>query len=149
MGALKDFHGRGVSRYQRAWNRALQAAWAVDEADLPPAANRGDGPPPPRSWKQRDPEAAARLDRARSGLGELAEKLGLPVENLLTPDLVRRLMWEPPSTDRDGSAEGVADFLAAGGARPWQIELTTGLLADALVKRPAAEAAPQPGGADG
>ncbi len=139
MRALKDFHGRGVSRYQRAWGRALQAAWAVNEADLPPVANRSDGPPPPRSWQQRNPEAAARLDRARSGLGELAEKLGLPLENLLTPDLVRRLMWEPPSTDGDGSTAAVAEFLTVSGARPWQVELTTELLADALMERPTAE----------
>ncbi len=75
-------------------------AWAVPEKDLPLAVVKGDGPPPPRAWAQRDPVAAARLDRARAGLQQLAEKLDLPVENLITPDLVRRVMWQPPAGRR-------------------------------------------------
>lgn len=121
--ALKGFHGRGATRYQQAWGTALHDAWAVQEAALPPNAARGDGPPPPRAWAQRDPAAAARLDRARTSLQSRAEELGLPVENLLTPDLVRRLMWEPPPVPAE-----VAARLATTGARPWQIELTAPLL---------------------
>jgi ribonuclease D len=129
--ATKAFHGRGASRYQRAWGAALRDAWAVAEKDLPLAALPSDGPPPPRTWAQRDPAAAARLDRARGGLQQLAERLDLPVENLLTPDLVRRLMWRPPE---DPSA--VAGILRDSGAREWQVELTAGLLADALQPAP-------------
>ncbi|HYN57128.1 MAG TPA: HRDC domain-containing protein [Motilibacterales bacterium] len=125
--ALKAFHGRGATRYQRAWATALADAWAVPERDLPPTALKGDGPPPPRSWPQRDPAAAARLDRARSSLQKRAEELELPVENLLTPDLVRRLMWQPPE---DGGS--VAGVLSHAGARPWQVELTAGLLEAAI-----------------
>lgn len=125
--ALKAFHGRGATRYQRAWATALADAWAVPERDLPPTALKGDGPPPPRSWPQRDPAAAARLDRARSALQKRAEELELPVENLLTPDLVRRLMWQPPE---DGGS--VAGVLSHAGARPWQVELTAGLLEAAI-----------------
>jgi ribonuclease D len=51
------------------------------------------------------------------------------VENLLSPDLVRRLMWTPPES-RD--ADTVAATLQAGGAREWQIELTRDLLTAAL-----------------
>ena len=129
--ATKAFHGRGASRYQRAWGAALRDAWAVAEKDLPLAALPSDGPPPPRTWPHRDPAAAARLDRARGGLQELAERLDLPVENLLTPDLVRRLMWQPPE---DPGA--VAGILRDAGAREWQVELTAGLLADALQPAP-------------
>ena len=124
---LKDFHGRGAVRHQKAWAAALQQAWAVPEAQLPPNAVRGEGPPPPRTWAQRDPVAAARLDRARSALKQRAEALELPVENLLTPDLVRRLMWQPP--DEPGA---VADLLASAGARPWQVGLTAELLEQAI-----------------
>ncbi len=127
--ALKDFHGRGAARYQRAWASALGEAWAVPDSDLPPSAARGDGPPPPRTWAQRDPAAAARLDRARTALSTRAESLDLPVENLLTPDLVRRLMWQPPPPGTP-----VAEVLTAAGARPWQVELTEGLLAEALTE---------------
>jgi ribonuclease D len=51
------------------------------------------------------------------------------VENLLSPDLVRRLMWTPPEP-RD--ADTVAAALRAGGAREWQVELSCDLLVDAL-----------------
>ncbi|MGB7979262.1 MAG: ribonuclease D, partial [Candidatus Nanopelagicales bacterium] len=114
-------------RYQRAWAGAVRAAWTVPDADLPPVAVRGDGPPPPRTWAQRDPAAAARLDRARTALAARAEELELPVENLLTPDLVRRLMWAPPAPTTD-----VAETLAAAGARPWQVHLSAELLEQAI-----------------
>ena len=78
--------------------------------------------------------AAARLTRARADLKELAESHDLPVENLLTPDYVRRLMWEPP-VDGDGGSlpDLVAERLRQLGARPWQIELTRDLLVTAIV----------------
>jgi ribonuclease D len=51
----------------------------------------------------------------------LADEHTLPAENLLPPDAVRRLAWQPP--DPPGVAEVTAD-LAAHGARPWQVGLT-------------------------
>jgi ribonuclease D len=61
-------------------------------------------------------------------LAELSEKHAVPVENLLSPDLVRRLMWTPP----EGDPVVVAEALRAGGAREWQVELTVGVLVDAI-----------------
>ena len=55
------------------------------------------GPPPPRSWADKDPAAAARLSAARAAVTALAEQLQLPQENLITPDTVRRVCWEPPA----------------------------------------------------
>ncbi len=75
--------------------------------------------------------AATRLQAARAGLAELAETHSMPVENLLSPDLVRRLMWTPPQP-RD--PETVAAALRAGGAREWQVELTGDLLTDAVTR---------------
>ncbi|HEX6888904.1 MAG TPA: HRDC domain-containing protein [Candidatus Nanopelagicales bacterium] len=137
---LKEFNGRGAARYHRTWGRALREAWAVPDQALPLAAPRGDGPPPPRAWAQRDPVAAARLDRARAALRERAEALHLPVENLLTPELVRRLAWQPPTGVLDGdpaqASAIVAELLAHGGARPWQVAQTAGLLVAALREPP-------------
>jgi ribonuclease D len=96
---------------------------------LPEVSPAHDGPPPPNRWADRDPDAAARLAAARAALTSIAESLKLPVENLLLPDLVRRTCWEPP-TDLDPSA--VAEVLAAGHARPWQIELTAEPLSKSL-----------------
>ena len=44
--ALKDFHGRGASRYQKVWVTALREAWALPEAELPRPRHPGRGPTP-------------------------------------------------------------------------------------------------------
>ena len=134
---LKGFRGRGAERYAPQWLDALRTARELPESELPPLTARYDGPPPPRSWADKDPVAAARLSLARADLGVLAADLNLPVENLLTPDYVRRLMWEAPESpdgDEDALVERVADRLRQLGARAWQIELTCRILAEAIVK---------------
>ena len=45
----------------------------------------------------KDPVAAARLAAVREALTAMAAEHELPVENLLTPDYVRRLAWRPPT----------------------------------------------------
>ncbi|MEV0504085.1 ribonuclease D, partial [Streptomyces spectabilis] len=77
----------------------------------------------------RDPAAAARLSAARAAVSELAERLNMPQENLITPDTVRRVCWEPPAPV---SVETVSAALAAHGARAWQIEQVAPALAAAL-----------------
>jgi ribonuclease D len=116
--ALKGFRGRGAERYANQWVAALRTARGLPDDELPPMAARYDGPPPPRAWADRDPVAAARLARARADLKDLAESLTVPVENLLTPDYVRRLMWEPPVEDDGTLAEQVEARLQALGAPP-------------------------------
>lgn len=60
----------------------------------------------------------------------LAESLNLPQENLITPDTVRRLCWEPPA---EPTRESVAEVLTGHGARPWQIEQVAPILTEALL----------------
>ena len=126
---LPVFGGRATRRSADIWFRALSSALTLPDDELPVVAAPGDGPPPPARWADRDPVAAARLSRARAAVSELAERLKLPQENLLQPDLVRRLCWTPPE---DRTPEAVAGALRAGGAREWQIELTAELLAVAV-----------------
>jgi ribonuclease D len=133
--ALKGFKGRGAERYANQWVAALRTARELPESELPPMAARYDGPPPPRAWADRDPVAAARLSHARASLKHRAEELNVPVENLLTPDYVRRLLWEPPGTSSSPDLpELVAARLTELGARPWQVELTRDLLVAAIVE---------------
>jgi ribonuclease D len=139
---LKGFRGRGAERYANQWIEALRRARALPEDELPPIAARYDGPPPPRAWADRDPVAAARLAKARVAMKALADQHDLPVENLLTPDYVRRLMWEPPSDD-GALEERVSTRLGELGARRWQIELTCGVLVDAIRFPEPAPAAPE------
>jgi ribonuclease D len=129
LAALPVFSGRQQLRQLRRWFGAVAAARALAEDALPLTAVASDGPPPPNRWADRDPDAAARLAAARSALSDLSARVSVPVENLLSPELVRRLAWAPPA---DPTPTAIGAVLATGGARHWQIELTAPLLADAV-----------------
>ena len=111
------------------WFSAIARGRAVPENELPLHSKPGEGPPPVNRWSDRDPAAATRLHAARAGLAQISTQHAVPVENVLSPDLVRRIMWSPP---KPREAATVAEALRAGGARDWQIELTLGVLADAV-----------------
>jgi ribonuclease D len=132
--STQGFHGRGASRFASTWLQAVRTAAEMDEADLPSRTPRGDGPPAPRAWAEKSPVAARRLELARAAITALAEQHNLPAENLLTPDHLRRVMWEPPSTrDPVELLERLIDQLGALGSRSWQIGLTASALAQAVL----------------
>nr|WP_243653565.1 ribonuclease D [Pseudonocardia endophytica] len=124
--ALPVFRGRAQRRLGGYWFDALRAAGELADDELPRSSAPGDGPPPVSRWADRSPEAATRLSAARAAVAEIGEAWTVPTENLLQPDLLRRICWEPPA---DGD---VAGALAAGGARPWQVELLSPALERAL-----------------
>ncbi len=132
---LQGFHGRGAERYATQWVAALRTARTLPDEDLPQLAARYDGPPPPRTWADKDPAAAARLSHARTAMSELSEQINVPTENILSPDLVRRVTWEPPGGGGDLS-DRIAARLAELGGRAWQVELTTPLLTEAIEEAP-------------
>jgi len=127
--ALPVFSGRMQRRNADLWFAAISRAMALPVDELPVVRPPGDGPPAPAKWASRDPAAAARLQAARLGLTELSERVGTPVENLLSPDSARRVLWSPPDGD---AGESITSALAERGARPWQIELTAPVLTAAL-----------------
>ncbi|MFF9086680.1 ribonuclease D [Streptomyces sp. NPDC014991] len=129
LAALNGFGHRTGRRQLEQWQAAVDRAKAVPESALPQLGQAVTGPPPPRAWADKDPVAAARLSAARAAVSALAERLTMPQENLVSPDTVRRICWEPPRTVDAGS---VATALAGYGARPWQVELVTPVLVDAL-----------------
>jgi ribonuclease D len=132
--ATPGFHGRGAGRYAATWVEVLQRVREMSEDELPARAPRGDGPPHPRTWAEREPVADRRFRAAREAMLNLAEVHHLPVENLLTPDYLRRLMWAPPATrDPADLADAVRAQLREYGARPWQAELVTGALVGAIL----------------
>ncbi|HEX5188246.1 MAG TPA: ribonuclease D [Streptosporangiaceae bacterium] len=132
LAKLPGFTGRGARRYGPDWLRAVKRAVALPDAALPDAsAPPGDGPPPAHRWAERDPVAARRLAAARTAVAALADSNHLPAENLLAPDAVRRLAWQPPEPI---SPESVAAELSRYGARPWQIDVTALPIAMALLR---------------
>ena len=118
--AVEGFRWRIAARYESNWLDALARALALPPRELPPKRLRAEGIPHPKSWPTRFPDAAERWSRIRPATLELAEQLALPVENLIAPDAVRKLAWEPP---QGGSASSIDAFWAAEAVRPWQRDL--------------------------
>ncbi|HEV3292070.1 MAG TPA: ribonuclease D [Streptosporangiaceae bacterium] len=130
LAVLPAFRGRGARRHGPEWQRAVDRARAQDDASLPGTASPlPEGPPPAHRWAERDPVAAQRLAAVRTVVAALADEHSLPAENLLQPDIVRRLAWRPPDPPAPGA---VASDLAAHGARPWQVELAATPISKAL-----------------
>lgn len=77
----------------------------------------------------------------------LSETWNIPPENLLTPDYLRRLMWEPPATRNPADLlSEVSRRLGESGARQWQIGLVAELLTAAILQGdlPVPDPDPQP-----
>ena len=129
LAELPVFRGRANRKLAGTWFGALVRGRSLAESELPPHSKPGEGPPPVNRWADRDPAAAARLQKARAALTALSQQHAVPVENLLSPDLVRRLMWTPPEPRNAGT---VAAALRAGGAREWQVDLTCAVLTEAV-----------------
>ncbi len=127
---LPGFGGRSVRRLARTWLAALAEARELPDEALPGSPPH-DGPPPPHRWAEKDPAAAGRLARCRRVVTEIAAAHRVPPENLITPEYVRRLAWEPPE---EITPESVRQALAYLGARPWQTDLVAADLAAALLE---------------
>ncbi|MEU4405259.1 HRDC domain-containing protein [Streptosporangium sp. NPDC023963] len=128
---IPPFTGRSARRHLRDWLAAIGTARSLPEAELPQPSAPGDGPPPANRWMDRDPVAARRLAAARAVVAALADEHHMPAENLIQPDAVRRLTWEPPPVIDD---EAVIARLRELGAREWQIGLTAHPIAKALLR---------------
>jgi len=129
LAGLREFVGRASRSELDRWWAAVERGQAT--ADLPSHRGpAGDTLPPPRSWADKSPMADARYRHARPVVAAIAERLDLPVENLLTPELLRRVCWEPPIPFEP---EALAAALTELGARTWQVEAVAGPLADAFV----------------
>lgn len=129
LAAVKEFTGRASRSQLDRWWAAMEAGRATSHLPLERATG-GDSLPPPRAWADRNPEADARLKAARPVVERRAEELRMPTENLLTPELLRRIAWTPPEPVTEAS---IGDALASLGARSWQIAQTAQLIADAFV----------------
>jgi ribonuclease D len=129
---VSGFTGRGAKRYMEDWTAAVGRARALTDRALPESsAPPSDGPPPAHRWADRDPEAARRLVALRAAVAALADANGLPTENLLPPDAVRRLAWLPPA---EPTPTAVSADLTGYGARAWQVGLTALPLSRALMR---------------
>lgn len=137
LAALSDFRGRASRTELDLWWAAIHTGQTTE--DLPGARPATDTLPPPRSWSDKNPDAHARYTAARTKILATAEFLTMPVENLLTPETLRRLAWTPPEPL---TVETVAAALAEHEARPWQIDATAQAITDAFVESAQSPAEP-------
>jgi len=129
LSAIKEFTGRASRSQLDRWWAAIERGMA--STDLPATRAPGESIPAPRIWSDRNPEADKRLKAARASLTELSEFFHIPLENLLTPDTLRRVAWAPPA---EISVDSVSAALAELGARPWQVDATAQKIVDAFVE---------------
>lgn len=128
LAELRSFSGRASRTYIDTWWDSFQkGSLTHDLVELRPKAI---GIPHHRNWPNKFPEANLRLTWAKKLLQELSLNTSIPVENLLTPDILKSICFEPNGFDRTE----ISSDLEQRGARKWQIDLVSPILAEAFSK---------------
>ena len=118
------------------WLDSIASAVALPEEQWPTMRTNADTLPPIKLWRDKFPEKFAPLSHARAAIELIAEENQIPVENLITPEHVRRVCWKPPvGATTTLSVSLVETALSELGARQWQIDLVAPSLAAALLER--------------
>ena len=118
------------------WLDSIATAVALPEDQWPAMRTNADTLPPIKLWRDKFPEKFAPLSHARAAIELIAEENQIPVENLITPEHVRRVCWKPPvGATSTLSVSQVESALSELGARQWQIDLVAPALAAALLER--------------
>ncbi|MFM2154182.1 MAG: hypothetical protein RL382_83 [Actinomycetota bacterium] len=118
------------------WLDSIAAAVALPEDQWPTMRTNADTLPPIKLWRDKFPEKFAPLSHARASIELIAQENQIPVENLITPEHVRRVCWKPPmGATSTLSVSEVEKALTELGARQWQIDLVAPALAAALLER--------------
>ncbi len=127
LARLKTFTGRASRPELVRWWNAVEEGLA--SRDLPALRVPSDTIPHQRSWSDKNPLAALRLAAARESVTALAEGMGMPVENLVSPGPLREVCWAPPENP---VADALHVALTSHGVRDWQAVRVAPLLAEAF-----------------
>ena len=127
LAGMSTFTGRLSRKQLDRWWAAIERGTSTE--DLPPMRVRGAALSAPRNWKERHPDAYARFVASRAEIVAIAAELVIPVENVLTPDILRKLCWEPPT---DASVAEIETALTEAGARAWQVDATSERIAESF-----------------
>jgi len=123
------------------WISAISDALTLSEDQWPQVRTDSDSLPPLKIWRERFPEKYAPLTHAKALLSAKAQELVIPLENMITPEYVRRICWNAPKG-------AVAQALSSLGARSWQIEIVAPILESALLETVPLAAPESPEGED-
>ena len=124
LASLSSFSGPASRTFLDVWWEAYSKG--LSTKDVPPLKLPATAIPNHRNWPNRYPEADTRLQAFKPVMADVALECELPLENLLQPDLVRRVAWQPE--------DDIAKQLSELGARAWQIELVAEKLSAALAQ---------------
>ena len=118
------------------WLSATEAALNTPEDQWPPMKSGADTLPPLKLWRERFADKYAPLTHARFAVETVAQELSIPAENLLSPEIIRRLCWAPPADSLQNlNVDAVCEAMLNLGARQWQVEVVAPLVAAALLER--------------
>ena len=120
----------------KVWLEAISRAVALPENQWPALRTNADVLPPIKLWRDKFPEKFAPLSHARARIEIIAQENCIPVENLITPELVRRICWSSPNPSTvEFSPLIVREHLLELGARRWQVDLVAEAIAAALLEK--------------
>ena len=118
------------------WLSATEAALNTPEDQWPPMKSGADTLPPLKLWRERFPDKYAPLTHARFAVESVAQELSIPAENLISPEIIRRICWAPPADSLQNlNVDAVCQAMLNLGARQWQVEVVAPLVAAALLER--------------
>lgn len=104
------------------WLKTLTNSLSTPVGDQPEYKVASNSLPPIRVWKDKNPLGYARLTHARALLAELSTQLKIPIENIITPEFIRRICWQEPPKSKSDYQVFIENELIKFGARKWQIE---------------------------
>lgn len=118
------------------WLDAIELATALPESEWPELRARSDAAPPLKIWREKFPQKYAPLTHARAAIELAGQSLSIPSENLISPEILRRVIWAPPpGASAQLDVVAVEQALIERGARKWQSAIVAPLLAAALLEQ--------------
>lgn len=126
---LPEVANRSARRHTELWVEVLATARTLPESEWPAARVKSNGPPAPRNWAQKNPTAFEHLEAVRAQLTQIATEMNIAVEHLITPDVMRRIVWEQPH-----NASVIEQMFEEFVVREWQREIVRPVFVDILLK---------------
>ena len=116
LASLRTFSGKASRTFIDVWWKALSEGTTTK--NLVELRAKSVGIPNHRNWSQKFPEAHARLLTCKHLIAKVAEELSIPAENIVSPEVIRSLCFEPPTPL---TAETITARLVEKRVRSWQI----------------------------
>ena len=116
LASLRTFSGKASRTFIDVWWKALSEGTTTK--NLVELRAKSVGIPNHRNWSQKFPEAHARLLTCKHLIAKVAEELSIPAENIVSPEAIRSLCFEPPTPL---TAESITARLVEKRVRSWQI----------------------------